>query len=57
MCFHTKTRADGLSAGSTMKGHWKLGKVSAVALSELAPFLIQESQRTCIAAKRMPMKA
>lgn len=35
MCFHTKTRADGLSAGSTMKGHWKLGKVSAVALSEL----------------------
>lgn len=57
VCFHTKTRADGLSAGSTMKEHWKLGRVSTVALSELAPFLTQESQGTCVAAKRMPMKA
>lgn len=57
MCFHTKTQAECLHTGSTMKERWKLGRVSAPALSELTPFRIQESKGTCMAAKRMLVKA
>lgn len=46
VCFHTETQGEYLHTGSTMKECWKLGRVSAPALSELAPFRIQEFKGT-----------